>query len=280
MRTFPASALLFEVEADPHGQAVVRSGTGIGNIPTLLTVDDELDNQDLVERTIKKDFQVLRANNGAQAIEIALQSRPDVVVSDQRMPGMTGTELLTRLAQLVPTSIRILVTAYSDYETLVAAINNAKIDHYAEKPVNWGQLKSTIDSLLRARGPLGPDDGTYSRIATRELRPHTDYRLVELVKADDSPWGDQPICLGRVPRNDVVIDDPSVSKQHVHFSPVENPLWVCDLGSSNGTSVNGTRLTVRRPIRITNGDELCFGRVWARFFQAPGLYDFLTRLTG
>ncbi len=277
----PSAVLLFEVDIDrAKKRAVLRSGTGVGKIPTLLVIDDDATNLQLIEQAFQKEFRVLGANNGPEGIEVALRAHPDVVVCEQRLTGTTGTQLLTRIAQLVPEAIRVLVTARSDYEILVEAINVAKVHHYIEKPVVPGELKSTVDSLLRARGPIRVPGSRRPRPATRELRPRLEYRIAELLKPEDSLWTDQPICLGRSQRNDIEVADPSVSNRHAHLSPVDNLIWISDLDSSNGTSVNGIRLTPHRPVRLNCGDEICFGRVFVRFHLPHGFYDFLNRLLG
>ena len=103
--------------------------------PKLLIVDDEVDNLDLLQRIFNRDYRILRAINGFEALKI-LEQEPDigVIVSDQRMPMMSGTELLSQVAEIYPDTLRIILTAHTDVRDLVAAINNSKVFKYITKP--------------------------------------------------------------------------------------------------------------------------------------------------
>ena len=71
-----------------------------------------------------------------------------MIVSDQRMPGMLGVELLARCRELYPLTRRVLLTAYSDIQAAVRAINEARLDHYLEKPWDNAQLLLVIQSAI------------------------------------------------------------------------------------------------------------------------------------
>ncbi|MEO1521168.1 MAG: response regulator [Cyanobacteria bacterium J06633_2] len=124
----------------------------------LLAVDDEPDNLDLLFRTFHRDFQVLRAESGPQALDI-LEQEEDiaVIISDQRMPYMSGTEFLGLTANRYPDIIRIILTGYTDADDLVEAINAGKVFKYVTKPWNDAELKSVVQqavdthSVLKAR---------------------------------------------------------------------------------------------------------------------------------
>lgn len=112
----------------------------------ILFVDDEKDILSALKRVTRK----LNANchfvdNGAEALEILEQVPMDVVVSDMRMPGMTGAELLTRVAELYPETIRIVLSGYSDSDMVMAAINEGKIWSYINKPWDDNQLNITLE---------------------------------------------------------------------------------------------------------------------------------------
>ncbi|MBD1912157.1 MULTISPECIES: SpoIIE family protein phosphatase [unclassified Leptolyngbya] len=111
----------------------------------LMVVDDESDNLDLLYRTFRRDFQVFRAESALEALKI-LESSGEmaVIISDQRMPRMNGTELLSRVAEQSPDTIRILLTGYTDVEDLVDAINSGQVFKYVTKPWNPEELKSVV----------------------------------------------------------------------------------------------------------------------------------------
>ncbi|MEM9003073.1 MAG: SpoIIE family protein phosphatase [Cyanobacteria bacterium P01_F01_bin.86] len=111
----------------------------------LMVVDDEPDNLDLLYRTFRKDFEVFKAPNGFKALEIlAEEGEMAVIISDQRMPRMNGTEFLSRTVEKFPDTIRIVLTGYTDVEDLVEAINSGKVFRYITKPWNPEQLKSVV----------------------------------------------------------------------------------------------------------------------------------------
>ncbi|HEY9705033.1 MAG TPA: GAF domain-containing protein, partial [Allocoleopsis sp.] len=113
--------------------------------PKLLVVDDEPDNLDLLYRTFYKEYKVFRAESGQQALDIlAKEGNIAVIISDQRMPSMSGTELLTITATQYPDMIRIMLTGYTDVEDLVEAINSGKVFKYVTKPWDAQELKAII----------------------------------------------------------------------------------------------------------------------------------------
>lgn len=111
--------------------------------PSILVVDDEPDNLDLLYRTFHREFKVLRAENGPVALEILAQvGEVAVIISDQRMPLMSGTEFLSLTATQYPDTIRIILTGYTDVVDLVEAINSGKVFKYVTKP--WVRVFRTL----------------------------------------------------------------------------------------------------------------------------------------
>lgn len=124
----------------------------------ILVVDDEPDNLDLLYRTFHRDYKVLRAGSGPAALEIlAKEGEVAVIISDQRMPKMSGTEFLSLTAAQYPDVIRIILTGYTDVEDLVEAINAGKVFKYVTKPWDAEELRALVrqavetHNLLKAR---------------------------------------------------------------------------------------------------------------------------------
>jgi len=111
----------------------------------LLIVDDDTPNLRLLERLFSKDFQCLTASSGPEAIRLLEQHDVAILMTDQRMPEMTGIELLKRTAQLRPHMVRILLTGYTDVEALVEAINSGLVYMYINKPWNNDDLKLRVN---------------------------------------------------------------------------------------------------------------------------------------
>jgi thioredoxin reductase (NADPH) len=129
--------------------------------PVVLAVDDDPEVVRAVERDLNTryahDFTVIAAGGGEEGLEILrrLSLRGDpvaLIVTDQRMPGMTGVELLAQSAGLAPDAKRVLLTAYADTEVAMRAINEIRLDHYLMKP--WHppeeRLYPVLDDLLEA----------------------------------------------------------------------------------------------------------------------------------
>jgi thioredoxin reductase (NADPH) len=127
--------------------------------PAILAVDDEPAVLGAVARDLRRGFgeryRILRAGSGPEALEVLgeLRARGDqaaMLIADQRMPGMSGTDYLVRARTLVPDAKRVLLTAYADTEAAIAAINDVSLDYYLLKP--WDppeeELYPVVEDLL------------------------------------------------------------------------------------------------------------------------------------
>jgi two-component system response regulator HupR/HoxA len=99
---------------------------------------------DALEAILAAEFRVLRAEGGEQALELLRGSDVAVVVTDYRMPGMTGVELLRQSQELAPDTIRMVLTAYTDVDSLMDAINTGRIYHFVPKPWDPHELLVVI----------------------------------------------------------------------------------------------------------------------------------------
>jgi thioredoxin reductase (NADPH) len=142
--------------------ATARTANGAGGAerrPAIVVVDDEPAVLAAVSRDLRRGFgerfRVLRAPSGAEALEVLRQLRTRgepvaMLIADQRMPGMPGTEYLVQARKLIPDAKRVLLTAYADTEAAIAAINEVALDYYLLKP--WDppeeQLFPVVEDLL------------------------------------------------------------------------------------------------------------------------------------
>jgi len=123
--------------------------------PKILVVDDEPDNLDLLYRTFHREFKVLRAASGLEALEIlSCEGDIAVIISDQRMPSMSGTEFLSLTATQYPDIIRIILTGYTDVGDLVEAINSGKVFKYVNKPWDDEDLKAIVRQAIDTHNVL------------------------------------------------------------------------------------------------------------------------------
>ncbi|MEB3163157.1 MAG: response regulator [Prochlorothrix sp.] len=115
----------------------------------MLVVDDEPDNLDLLYRTFRRYFDVYRAESGAEALEIlANKGEVAIIISDQRMPEMKGTEFLSKTVPQFPNTMRIILTGFTDVEDLVDAINSGQVYRYITKPWDPDELMVLVDRAL------------------------------------------------------------------------------------------------------------------------------------
>ncbi len=114
--------------------------------PRMLVVDDEPDNLDLLYRTFRREFNVLRAESGVEALKVlAAEGEVAVIISDQRMPEMKGTEFLSKTVPDFPDTVRIILTGFTDVEDLVEAINAGQVYRYITKPWDPEELRHVVE---------------------------------------------------------------------------------------------------------------------------------------
>ncbi|MBX3186399.1 MAG: hybrid sensor histidine kinase/response regulator [Labilithrix sp.] len=116
-----------------------------GKAPLVLYVDDEHTNRVVFEHAFGKKYRVIAVGSGQAALEVLTREPVALLVTDQRMPGMSGDELLMRFKELSPDTVRMVVTAYSDVEPILKAVNEGLVVRYIVKPWNRAEL----DEILR-----------------------------------------------------------------------------------------------------------------------------------
>jgi putative nucleotidyltransferase with HDIG domain len=115
----------------------------------IMFVDDEPANLRLLERLFRRDYQIITASSGNEALQLLSQHDVALIITDQRMPGMTGIELLKRTASFRPHMVRIILTGYTDFSALVEAINCGHVYQYVPKPWNNEDLRLTVERALK-----------------------------------------------------------------------------------------------------------------------------------
>jgi response regulator RpfG family c-di-GMP phosphodiesterase len=118
--------------------------------PSLLYIDDELENLKVFSRVFKKNFEIHTAISGEEGLEI-FEKHPEIslLVSDQRMPGMSGVDFLNACKMINPEPIRILITGYADLESTINAINDAEIYRFIKKPWEKLDLLQTLNEAQK-----------------------------------------------------------------------------------------------------------------------------------
>ena len=120
---------------------------------TLLLVDDEPNILAALRRTLRREgYRILTAPGGEAALELLAQQAVDVIVSDQRMPGMSGVEFLSRVRSLFPDTVRIVLSGYTDLDAVTDAINRGAVYKFLTKPWEDELLKENIAEAFRYAG--------------------------------------------------------------------------------------------------------------------------------
>jgi len=116
---------------------------------SILLVDDEANILGSLRRLLRREnYELLTATSAEEGLKILEQREVNLIISDQRMPGMQGVEFLKKAMELCPDTIRIILSGYTDVDTVTAAINEGRVYQFILKPWNDEELKITIKRAL------------------------------------------------------------------------------------------------------------------------------------
>jgi serine/threonine-protein kinase len=131
--------------ADPSPAAAASPAEAAGSRKArLLFVDDEERIVNALRSVFRANYHVFTATNGPEALEFVRKFQPHVVVSDQRMPEMTGVELLRRVKALAPNTVRMLLTGYSDLAAIVGSVNDGEVFRFISKPWDNQEIQRIV----------------------------------------------------------------------------------------------------------------------------------------
>ncbi|MBN3938646.1 response regulator [Nostoc sp. NMS9] len=205
--------------------------------PKILVVDDEPDNLDLLYRTFYRDYKVLRATSGPAALDLlAQEGEISVIISDQRMPMMSGTEFLSLTATQYPDIIRIILTGYTDVEDLVEAINAGKVFKYVTKPWEAEELKAVVRQALDTHNVLKARTRELTRTLRQEsllntvtntIRSALDYRqILQAIVDTVGHMLEVDVCLLRPFQDEQLAD-----KGFIYQKPLSEEAEVQEIGA-------------------------------------------------
>lgn len=112
----------------------------------VLYVDDETNNLISFKATFRRDYKIFTANSGAEGLEVIRNNEIHLIISDQRMPGMTGVQFLEKICVEFPDAVRMILTGFSDVEAIIDAINTGRVFRYITKPWNETELRMAIEN--------------------------------------------------------------------------------------------------------------------------------------
>ncbi len=112
----------------------------------ILYIDDEVNNLTSFKAAFRREYTIYTAESAAEGRKILEDETVDIIITDQRMPKVTGVEFLASIIDEYPDPIRILLTGYSDIEAVIAAINKGQVFRYITKPWSEQELRMTIEN--------------------------------------------------------------------------------------------------------------------------------------
>ncbi len=116
----------------------------------ILYVDDEISNLRIFKDTFRRDFEIITVSSAFEALELLQHTQVDVVITDQRMPEMTGVELLKEITERyddIPPN-RLIISGYSKPEDIQEAFDNYKLSKFIQKPWKYDELKQIISDAI------------------------------------------------------------------------------------------------------------------------------------
>jgi adenylate cyclase len=119
--------------------------------PRLLIVDDEPDMLDFLERVLRRRYRVTRCNLAEEALEALEQDQYEILVTDQKMPRVSGLELIERLGDKYPMLVRVLISGFTELPDIKRAVELCRIHAYILKPVDSQKLLEAIDEAYKVR---------------------------------------------------------------------------------------------------------------------------------
>lgn len=188
------------------------------NKARILCVDDEPGILRALSWVLKKDYDISTAGSGEEALLILKDNDFDVIISDQRMPGMMGADLLDKVRLLRPRAIRILLTGYSDIESILDSINKGEIFRFIKKPWQIPELKRVVGEAVTIA--MGSTEETAAAFVEEANQP-------KILVIDDDP---EVIALVRD-----IVGDP---KKAIHANNIAEAIVALDQPDQIGVLVS------------------------------------------
>jgi len=167
---------------------------------TLLLVDDEPNILSALKRLFRRDgYEVLTANGGQEGLDILASRKVDVILSDQRMPGMTGVEFLSQAREIQPDTVRMVLSGYTELQTVTDAVNRGAIYKFLTKPWEDEQLRGHIAEAFQRKEMSDENERLNLQVRTANFELAVANRKLEaLLQEREQRITDDEITLGIV----------------------------------------------------------------------------------
>lgn len=194
----PGALVFVAGKVAPAAPAASRSDQAPERQRTLLLVDDEENILASLRRLLRRDgYQILTATSGQAGLELLARNAVDVIVSDQRMPGMTGVEFLRQVKNTHPQTVRLVLSGYTELQSITDAINEGAIYKFLTKPWEDDLLRANIEEAFR-----------YKEMADENLRLGSQLQDAnkELAESNTRLMGSLAALKGRLERDEISLD--------------------------------------------------------------------------
>jgi len=165
---------------------------------TLLLVDDEAFILTALKRLLRRDgYQILTASGGQEGLEVLAETPVDVIVSDQRMPGMTGVEFLRQARTLHPKTIRMVLSGYTELQSVTDAINEGAVYKFMTKPWDDEHLRANIAEAFRQKSLEDENQRLHDELESAHaslVKAHT--QLADLVDQQQRRLVQDEVAIG------------------------------------------------------------------------------------
>jgi response regulator RpfG family c-di-GMP phosphodiesterase len=145
----------------------------------LLVVDDEADVCDSVHDLLRREFRVLRATSANEGFRLMQEEEVHIIMTDQRMPHITGVELLAKVKARSPHAIRLLFTGYADLESIISAINQGHVYHFLKKPWQPEELLAAVRTAAAEYDRMISESEEGTRLRTELATLHSRVEVLE-----------------------------------------------------------------------------------------------------
>jgi len=183
---------------------------------TVLVVDDEVRSTETINRILDDDYHVICVYNAAEAEEVLKEKSVQVILCDQRMPGLNGVDFLANVREQWPDILRIIISGYTDSENIIKAINQAGIFHYITKPWHPEQLlmvvknAATMYSLQQQNRYLAnelkfSENSLQEQLGHQRAKLQDHYHFDNIIRADDSPMNEVLSQLADIAQYDISV---------------------------------------------------------------------------
>jgi sensor histidine kinase YesM len=209
---------------------------------TILYVDDEVHNLISFNATFRREYKILTASSGKEGLSVLKNSDVHLVLSDQRMPEMTGVQFLEKVFFEYPETIRMIITGYSDIDAVIGAINKSGVNRYINKPWDEREMRITIENARQLFGLQEETNIAQFEILKSQVNPHFLFNslnvLSSLIYIDQKKAAKFVRQLSKVYRYVLEIKDKDIIRVKEELPFIESYIYLLKTRFDQNLSIN------------------------------------------